>query len=93
MIENEPPLATHEAMDPLDVCTLDPDEFADRLRWIREKTLRHALGKERLEDGIAIEVSNAPGMSERIDHWIGFGALVGAGLGWLWLGRRGGAES
>lgn len=195
MIENEPPLATHEAMDPLDVCTLDPDEFADRLRWIREKILRHALGKERLEDGIAIEVSNAPGMSERIDRWIelertccegirferhagptraqlrieihgidpqgrlfgglpdllrqtrtvrqnpisrilragglgavasvfflcvlpigiasllgataaatplvwlddplwiGFGALVGAGLGWLWLGRRRGAES
>ena len=54
----------------LDVCTLGPDELADRLRWIREEILPHTLGKERLEDGIAIEVSNAPGMSDRIDHWI-----------------------
>ena len=65
-------IETHsrEATDPLDVCTLGPDELADRLRWIREEILPHALGKERLEDGIAIEVSNAPGMSDRIDHWI-----------------------
>jgi hypothetical protein len=58
-----------ETIDPLEVCTLDPDELAERLRWVRAEILSHALGKERLEDGIAIELSEIPGIRDQIDHW------------------------
>lgn len=61
--------AAPEAIDPLEVCTLDPDELAERLRWVRAEILSHALGKERLEDGIAIELSDLPGIRDQIDHW------------------------
>ena len=58
-----------EAIDPLEVCTLDPGELAERLRWVRAEILSHALGKERLEDGIAIELSDMPGIRDKIDDW------------------------
>ncbi len=59
-----------EALDPLDVCTLDANQLAERLRWIRAEILSHALGKEPLEDGIAIEVSDVPGIRDQIDDWL-----------------------
>ena len=40
---------TAKGVDPLDVCTLSPEELADRLKWIRSEILRHARGKQRMQ--------------------------------------------
>jgi hypothetical protein len=72
MTKNDPgdPTVPAEALDPLEVCTLDADQLAERLRWLRAEILSHALGKQPLEDGIAIEVSEVPGIRDQIDHWL-----------------------
>ena len=62
--------AEREWVDPQDVCTLSPDELAERIEWIRQKIVPQTLGRERLTDGVAIEFVDTPGMSETIDQWI-----------------------
>jgi hypothetical protein len=57
-------------VDPLDVCSLSPEELADRLKWIRSEILRHARGKQRMQNGIALVVENIPGMPAQVDRWI-----------------------
>lgn len=57
-------------LDPVEVCTLSPDQLAERSKWIRSEILARALGKRRTDFGVAVEIADSPGMRERIDHWI-----------------------
>ena len=57
-------------MDPTPVCTLAADELAKRLAWIREEILPHARRMERLDGGVAWELTDAPGLREKVDRLI-----------------------
>jgi hypothetical protein len=57
-------------MDPVSSCTLADDELANRLAWIRAEILPHARGMERLADGVAWELAEAPGLAEKLDRLI-----------------------
>jgi len=57
-------------LDPVDICTLSPEELAERSKWIRSEILSHAIGKGPSDGGVAIEVADVPGMRDRVDEWI-----------------------
>lgn len=56
--------------DPLEVCTLPPSDLESRLEWVRREILPHAVGRERLPDGVAWELRDAPGLGTRLDRLI-----------------------
>lgn len=58
------------ALDPADVCTLEAASMAERLDWIRTEILPHAVETRRLADGLALELANAPGLSEKLGRLI-----------------------
>jgi hypothetical protein len=53
--------------DPLAICTLPGDQLGDRLAWIRREILPHAIASERRERGLAFELTEAPGLAEKLD--------------------------
>jgi hypothetical protein len=53
--------------DPLAVCTLPGDQLGDRLAWIRREILPHAVATERRERGLAFELTEAPGLAEKLE--------------------------
>jgi hypothetical protein len=57
-------------VDPLAVCTLPPDGREQRLAWIRSEILPHAVDGERIEDGLAWEFDDAPGLAARLDRLV-----------------------
>jgi len=58
------------AVDPAAVCTLPADGLADRMAWIRQEILPHAVETVPLEHGLAFELAAAPGLSETLDRLI-----------------------
>ena len=61
---------TPRALDPAEACTLSPEGRAERLAWIRERILPHALETQRIAHGLAFELADAPGLAEDLDRWI-----------------------
>ncbi len=59
-----------KVVDPIEACTLSAEELAQRIRWIRAEIVPHSVGRERLEDSVAIEIVEAPGTGETVDRWI-----------------------
>jgi hypothetical protein len=57
-------------LHPAEVCTLSTDGLSERIAWIRDEILPHALRTERLANGVAWELDAAPGLAEKIDHLI-----------------------
>ena len=57
-------------VDPLAVCTLPPDELVERLAWIRSEILPHAVDGESIEDGLAWELDDAPGLAAKLDQLV-----------------------
>ena len=57
-------------LDPLEECTLPPSDLGDRIEWIRREILPHAVGRERLPDGVTWELRDAPGLESRLDRLI-----------------------
>ena len=49
-----------------DACTLTPPELKDRLAWIRQEILPHALGRAELEGGVAWRFGADPGVREKL---------------------------
>ncbi len=57
-------------LDPAAICTLPPSEIGERLRWIRNEILPHAIRSEPIEDGIAWELADEPGLAAKLDRLI-----------------------
>ena len=64
------PMQSATPIDPLAVCTLPPADLRQRLDWIRAEILPHALAGERLSDGLAWELHDAPGLAEKLDQLV-----------------------
>lgn len=58
------------ASDPARVCTLPPAGLAERLAWIRQEILCHALERVRLERGWAFELACVPGLDEKLERLV-----------------------
>lgn len=70
------------ALDPIDVCSLDPEALAERIAWVRLVLVPHVLGRVRLPQGVALELEDAPGVSDRVDHWIELERRCCGGIRW-----------
>jgi len=57
-------------LDPSEVCTLPPDGLAERMAWIHEEILPHAIETVRLEGGLSLELASAPGLAASLDRLI-----------------------
>jgi len=53
--------------DPLAVCDLPPEGRAERLTWIRDEILPHAVATERGASSVAWELDDAPGLAAKLD--------------------------
>ncbi len=51
-------------------CTLSADGISDRLAWIRDEIVPHAVDTVRLERGLAFELAPAPGLAEKLDRLV-----------------------
>jgi hypothetical protein len=51
-------------------CSLSPERLRERLAWIRDEILPHARRSERLDDGVAWELEDAPGLAEKLDRLV-----------------------
>ena len=60
---------THET-DPQAICSLPPDELEARISWIREQIGPHTVATERLEEGLAFELEDAPGLADTLARLI-----------------------
>ena len=58
------------ALDPADVCTLSPDGLSERLAFVRDEILEHAVSREPLANGIAWELTDVPGLRARLDRLV-----------------------
>ncbi len=56
--------------DPAAICALPPDRLEGRIEWIRSEILPHAIATERLEHGLAFELSLAPGIEEKLNRLV-----------------------
>ena len=56
--------------DPVSVCTLPADRLSDRLAWIRSEILPYVVTRKPIEDGVAWELEDAPGLAERLDQLV-----------------------
>lgn len=56
--------------DPAEDCTLSADGMSDRLAWIREQIVPHAIHMVRLDQGLAFELAPVPGLSAKLDRLI-----------------------
>jgi len=70
MDENRTAQPAGSAGDPAALCTLSADGLSDRLAWIRQEILPHAIESARLERGLAFELVAVPGLAEKIDQLI-----------------------
>ncbi len=64
----------------LDACTLPEDALEERLDWIRREIVPHAVAAERLEDGLALELGDAPGLADEVERLIDLEAECCPGL-------------
>jgi len=62
--------STRASVDPLEVCTLPPNDLGERLAWIRSEILVHATGSQRKPDAIAWELEDAPGLATKLDQLV-----------------------
>lgn len=62
--------ASAAPLDPTEICTLSSEELSERIAWIRAEISPAALGRERIPNGVALEVADAPGLADRVDEWI-----------------------
>jgi hypothetical protein len=53
-----------------DACTLTPPELGERLSWIRQEILPHALCREALEGGAAWRFAPDPGVREKLERLV-----------------------
>ena len=53
-----------------DACTLTPPELGERIAWIRQEILPHALGREALEGGVAWRFAPDPGVREKLERLV-----------------------
>jgi hypothetical protein len=58
------------SLDPLAICTLPPRGLSERLAWVRAEILPHAIANQWLEDGIAYEFDDVPGLANKLDQLI-----------------------
>lgn len=56
-------------VDPADVCTLSRSGWSERVEWVRREVVPHAVGSERLTDGLALELRDVPGLAAKLDTW------------------------
>ncbi len=56
-------------VDPVDVCTLSGSGWSERVEWVRREIVPHAVGSERLADGLALELRDEPGLAAKLDAW------------------------
>jgi hypothetical protein len=69
---NDPTRATDTpaGLDPLEACTLPADDMATRMVWIREAILPHAVARETIAGGVALELRDAPGLAAKLDRLV-----------------------
>jgi len=65
--ENDTPST---GLDPLEICTLPASDRASRLAWIRDEILPHAISRERIAGGVALELRDAPGLAAKLNRLI-----------------------
>ena len=53
--------------DPLAICTLPPEDRAERLTWIRREVLSRAVAMERGADFVVWTLGEAPGLAAVLD--------------------------
>lgn len=54
-----------------DMCTLSDDQLTVRLAEIRRDIVPHVQQTHRLQDGVALELNNTPGLRAKIERFIG----------------------
>jgi hypothetical protein len=64
------PAAASAPLDPIAVCTLAPESRDERLAWILDEILPHAVGCVRGTDSISWELEDAPGLTEKLDQLV-----------------------
>ena len=57
-------------MDTDSSCTLPVDELGERLAWIRREILPNTIETERMDRGLAFELTAAPGLAAKLDQLI-----------------------
>ena len=75
-------LGREPVLDPVDLCTLPPSGLAERLEWVEREIMPDAIGRRRLEDGVAIEFAASPGARARLEQWVALERKCCDGLGW-----------
>jgi len=69
--ESKPdPSACCTGPDPAAVCTLSSESREQRLVWVRQEILPHAVTSERRRDSIAVELVDSPGLAARLDRLV-----------------------
>ena len=53
--------------DPLEICTLPPEDLSQRLGWLRSEILPHARTRQQTADGFSWELDDAPGLARKLD--------------------------
>ena len=56
--------------DPAEICSLPEQGRSDRLAWVRREILPYAVETVRPERGLALELTSAPGLAEKLDRLI-----------------------
>jgi hypothetical protein len=69
-IDSPDPTTRKAHVDPLAVCTLDGEAMSERLAWVRSEIFPHAIAGERLDDGVAWELDDAPGLAAKLDRLV-----------------------
>ncbi len=71
----------HNSSDALrDMCTLSDDQLTVRLAEIRRDIVPHVRQTHRLQDGVALELNNTPGLRAKIERVIALEQECCAGL-------------
>ena len=61
-------------------CTLPTPAFNDRLEWIRQEILPHALSHQRIQNGHIIRLQNSPQLEATLDRLVELEAQCCSGL-------------
>lgn len=56
--------------DPEEICTLTTAALGERVAWIQSEIVPHVLESEALDDGVAWEMADRPGLADRVDELI-----------------------
>ncbi|MCP5058938.1 MAG: hypothetical protein GY937_19725 [bacterium] len=76
------------AIDPAEICTLPPDGMQDRLAWVEREILPHAIETVPIENGLALELTAAPGLAEKVDRLIELESDCCSSITWQRVERR-----